>query len=66
MAASGRKQPLKSPDIRSGECPVYLESSHSDGSDLDGIERLLLTQSGQQAIITKSSLIHQGFPSQIS
>jgi len=29
-SAFGRKQPLKSPDIRSGECPVYPESSRSD------------------------------------
>ena len=30
MSALGRKQPLASPDILSGECPVYPESSHSD------------------------------------
>jgi len=30
MFASGRKQPLASPDIPSGECPLYPNTSHSD------------------------------------
>jgi hypothetical protein len=32
MSACGRKQPLVSPDIRSGECPLLPNTSHSDAS----------------------------------
>jgi hypothetical protein len=31
MAAIGRKQPLATPEMSSGECPVYPNTSHSDG-----------------------------------
>jgi hypothetical protein len=31
MSAAGRKQPLASLDIPSGECPLYPNTSHSDG-----------------------------------
>jgi hypothetical protein len=30
MTTSGRKQPLASPDIASGECPLFPNTSHSD------------------------------------
>jgi hypothetical protein len=45
MSASGRKQPLASPDSLSGECPLFPNTSHSDDSICACFERLLLTQS---------------------
>ena len=32
MSAPGRKQPLASPDNRSGECPLLPNTSHSDAN----------------------------------
>jgi hypothetical protein len=48
VTACGRKQPLAFSDIRSGECPVYPETSRSGGSISGITKRLLLTQSGSE------------------